>query len=96
MNKLNIGSLIKAEMKRQNMSVTKMAELLNVHRQTIYDMLNRPNIDVERLADVSNILHKDFLSMIGSEGNTLSFDWCEVTVSDESIVISKKESKKFA
>lgn len=90
MNKLNIGSLIKAEMKRQNMSATEMAKLLNVHRQTVYDMLARPNIDVERLKDVSNILHKDFLSLIGSDSQTHTLDWCEVTVTDTQIVITKK------
>ncbi len=64
MNKLHIGSLIKAEMQRQGMSVAEMAKKLNVQRQTVYDMLKRTNIDVERLKDVSEVLHKDFLQVI--------------------------------
>ncbi len=64
MNKLNFGALIKAEMQRQGMSVAEMAKKLNVQRQTVYDMLKRTNIDVERLKDVSEVLHKDFLQVI--------------------------------
>lgn len=90
MNKLNIGSLIKAEMKRQGMSASELAKVLNVHRQTVYDMLKRTNIDVERLKDVSTVLHKDFLSMVSSSENVKTTDWCEITVTDEKVIISRK------
>lgn len=82
MNKLHIGSLIKAEMKRQDMSVSELAKLLNVHRQTVYDMLKHTNIDVERLKDVSEVLHKDFLQVISQTQTTVSPDWCEVIVTE--------------
>lgn len=90
MNKLNIGPLIKAEMKRQGMSASELAKVLNVHRQTVYDMLKRTNIDVERLKDVSTVLHKDFLSMVSSSENVKTTDWCEITVTDEKVIISRK------
>ncbi len=90
MNKLHIGSLIKAEMKRQDMSASELAKLLNVHRQTVYDMLKRTNIDVERLKDVSEVLHKDFLQVISQTQTTVSPDWCEVMVTEDKIVITKK------
>ncbi|MCQ2960522.1 MAG: helix-turn-helix domain-containing protein [Bacteroidales bacterium] len=94
MNKLNIGSLIKAEMKRQNVSATKMAKLLHVHRQTVYDMLGRSNIDIERLHEVSCILHKDFFLMLANSVRTQASDWCELMVSENQIVITKKICKK--
>ena len=89
MNKLNIGALIKAEMQRQGMSVAEMAKKLNVQRQTVYDMLNRPNIDVERLKDISDVLHKDFMSVITSQ-NVQKPDWCEITILDNKILITKR------
>lgn len=89
MNKLNIGALIKAEMQRQGMSVAEMAKKLNVQRQTVYDMLNRPNIDVERLKDISDVLHKDFMSVIASQ-NVQKPDWCEITILDNKILITKR------
>ena len=89
MNKLNIGSLIKAEMQRQGMSVAEMAKKLNVQRQTVYDMLKRTNIDVERLKDISDVLHKDFLSAIGSH-IPQEPDWCDIIVTDKKIVITRK------
>ena len=89
MNKLNIGALIKAEMQRQGMSVAEMAKRLNVQRQTVYDMLKRTNIDVERLKDISDVLHKDFLSAVASQ-NSQELDWCEITISDNKILITKR------
>ena len=89
MNKLNIGALIKAEMQRQGMSVAEMAKRLNVQRQTVYDMLKRTNIDVERLKDISDVLHKDFLSALGSQSSQ-NPDWCEITVMDNKILITKR------
>ena len=89
MNKLNIGALIKAEMQRQGMSVAEMAKKLNVQRQTVYDMLKRTNIDVERLKDISDVLHKDFLSVIGSHVPS-EVDWCDIIVTDKKIVITRK------
>ena len=89
MNKLNIGALIKAEMQRQGMSVAEMAKKLNVQRQTVYDMLKRTNIDVERLKDISDVLHKDFLSAVGSQSPQKP-DWCDIIVTDTKIVITKK------
>ncbi len=89
MNKLNIGALIKVEMQRQGMSVAEMAKKLNVQRQTVYDMLNRPNIDVERLKDISDVLHKDFMSDIASQ-NVQKPDWCEITILDNKILITKR------
>ena len=61
MNKSHIGSLIKAEMKRQKMSASELAKKLNVQCQTVYDILQSANIDVEQLIDVSKVLDKDFL-----------------------------------
>ena len=89
MNKLNIGALIKAEMQRQGMSVAEMAKRLNVQRQTVYDMLKRTNIDVERLKDISDVLHKDFLSTVASQ-NARELDWCEITILDNKILITKR------
>ena len=89
MNKLNIGALIKAEMQRQGMSVAEMAKRLNVQRQTVYDMLKRTNIDVERLKDISDVLHKDFLSTVASQ-NAQELDWCEITILDNKILITKR------
>ena len=71
------------------MSVAEMAKKLNVQRQTVYDMLKRTNIDVERLKDISDVLHKDFLSVIGSHVPQ-EVDWCDIIVTDKKIVITRK------
>ncbi len=81
-------------MQRQNMSATKMAKLLHVHRQTVYDMLGRSNIDIERLREVSCILHTDFFSILADSVQTQAFDWCELMVTENQIVITKKIGKK--
>ena len=47
-------------MKQRKITVVELAAILNLHRQSVYDMLRRDNIDVKRLVHISQILQYDF------------------------------------
>lgn len=60
--RLHIGSLIKAELDRQERSVSWFARKLCCDRTNVYKLFRRPTIDTEQLLRVSQILHHDFFS----------------------------------
>lgn len=63
-DEIHIGTEIHKVMKQQKMSVVELATLLHLHRQSVYDMLSRDNIDVKRLAELSKILNYDFYNTL--------------------------------
>jgi len=56
-----IGRRIKAELERQERSVTWFAKKLACHRTNIYDIFARDNIDMTLLIRISRILNHNFL-----------------------------------
>jgi transcriptional regulator with XRE-family HTH domain len=57
---VHIGKEIRKVMKQRRITVVELAATLNLHRQSVYDMLRRDNIDVKRLVHISQILQYDF------------------------------------
>ena len=60
-NKVHIGNMIKAELKRQGRSMTWFAEAIHSDRSNTYKMLKRESIDLALLMYISELLHYDFL-----------------------------------
>ena len=56
-----IGQRIKAELERQERSVTWFAKKLTCCRTNIYDIFARDNIDMTLLIRISRILNHNFL-----------------------------------
>ena len=53
------------------MSVSEFARRLNCHRQNVYDIFKRQNIDLSLLQRISRVLEHDFVTeLYGSSNNT--------------------------
>lgn len=61
---IHIGKEIRKVMKQRRITVVEVAAMLNLHRQSVYDMLSRDNIDVKRLALISELLDYDFYNAL--------------------------------
>ena len=61
---VHIGKEIRKVMKQRRITVVEVAAMLNLHRQSVYDMLSRDNIDVKRLALISELLDYDFYNAL--------------------------------
>ncbi|MBO7125448.1 MAG: helix-turn-helix transcriptional regulator [Bacteroidales bacterium] len=61
---VHIGKEIRKVMKQRRVTVVEVATMLNLHRQSVYDMLSRDNIDVKRLALISDLLDYDFYNVL--------------------------------
>jgi len=57
----HIGHLIEQEVKRQGISATRFAEMINCARANVYNIFHRTNIDVGLLAIISKVLHRNFV-----------------------------------
>lgn len=61
--KFHIGSLIKAELERQERSVSWFARKLNCDRSNIYKIFKKSAIDTELLIRISSILKYNFFEL---------------------------------
>lgn len=59
---IHIGNAIKAELERQERSVTWFAKRLYCERTNVYSIFKRESIDTELLLRISIVLHKNFFS----------------------------------
>ncbi len=57
-----IGPLIKAELERQERSVSWFARKIGCDRSTVYRIFQRASIDTQMLTTISNVLHHDFFA----------------------------------
>lgn len=64
---INIGKLIRQEMKRQGMKPKELADLIYVTRTNIYSIFERTSIDTELLERISNALHTNFFAPMSEE-----------------------------
>jgi len=62
-NMVHIGEAIKAEMQRQERSITWLAKQLGVTRATCYRIFDSYSIDTQMLQQISILLHRDFFSI---------------------------------
>lgn len=59
---IHVGSLIRAELTRQNQSVTWLAEQLGIERTNCYRFLRAQSLHVDMLARISNAMQHDFFA----------------------------------
>jgi len=57
----HIGTIIKEEVRRQNLSVAYLAEEIHCERANVYNIFKRANIDIQLLAQISKILKRNFV-----------------------------------
>lgn len=60
MEPLDVIPLIKREMKRQHLTMVKMARKLEVQPPAIKGMLSRPTLQVQKLAELSELFNYNF------------------------------------
>lgn len=61
---IHIGHAIKAELQRQERTVSWFARQIPTVRPNVYDIFRRENIDVQLLIRISVVLNHDFLKDI--------------------------------
>ena len=59
---MNIGELIKTELRHQERSVSWLARKLCCNRTNVYSIFKRNDIDAELLLRISKILNYDFFT----------------------------------
>lgn len=75
--KVHAGEKVKEYFEASGLSVSEFARRLNCHRQNVYDIFKRQNIDLSLLQRISRVLEHDFVTeLYGSPNNakiTLKF-----------------------
>lgn len=59
-DKIHMGELVKRKAEELNLGASYLAERLNYHRQNVYDLYRRKNIDGPILVKISKALGYDF------------------------------------
>ena len=60
---VNIGEIIKEELRKQERSVAWFARKLYCDRSNVYDIFRRKSIDTDLLLRISIILNRDFFKL---------------------------------
>ena len=69
--KVHAGEKVKEYFEASGLSVSEFARRLNCHRQNVYDIFKRQNIDLSLLQRISRVLEHDFVSeLYGSPNST--------------------------
>lgn len=56
------GEKVKEYLKASGMSVSEFAKRLNCHRQNVYDIFKRQDVDLQMLQRISKVLDHDFVT----------------------------------
>ena len=64
---INIGENIKEELNRQERTISWLARKLNRTRTYVYRMLKKNSIDTSVLAQISQLLGRDFFQELSQE-----------------------------
>ncbi len=67
MNPIHVGSLIRAELSRQNHTVTWLSDQLNIRRPNCYRILQAQSLHTSILERVSIVMHHDFFADFSRE-----------------------------
>lgn len=62
MSKIHIGEIIKVKFEASGLSVSEFAKRINCERTNVYNIFTRPNIDVELLISISEVLEYNFFN----------------------------------
>ena len=60
--KIHAGKKVKEHFAASGLSVSEFARRLNCHRQNVYDIFKRQNIDLSLLQRISKVLEHDFVT----------------------------------
>ena len=60
--KIHAGETVKTYFEETGMTVSEFARRLNCHRQNVYDIFKRQNIDLSLLQRISKVLEHDFVT----------------------------------
>lgn len=64
---VNIGQSIKDELRKQERTISWLAQKLNCHRSVVYRILSKNSIDTAMLKSISIILRHDFFKEYSEE-----------------------------
>ena len=67
--KIDVNSMINAQMRRKNISASDLGRKINVSRTTAYSLSQRESIPVNRLIDLSKALNYNFFTEIANQLN---------------------------
>ena len=67
---IDIGKLIRDEVKRQKLTITKFAKLINTTRANAYGIFNRPDMNTKQLIQISKALHRNFVEEVATQTKT--------------------------
>ncbi len=59
---IHVGSLVRAELSRQQISVSWLAEQLGIQRPNCYRILNAQSIHTDQLVRISIVMQHDFFA----------------------------------
>lgn len=57
---IDIGTLIKEEIEKQDRTISWLARKLNRNRAAVYRLLRKNSIDTQTLSEISRLLRRDF------------------------------------
>lgn len=69
---MTIGELIKYEVLKQQLSIVKFADLIHCKRNNVYNIFNRPSIDILLLKRISKVLNRNFFKDIAEDINLIN------------------------
>lgn len=64
---IEIGKLIQEEVKRQGLTITQFAKLINTSRSNAHDIFGRPDMSTEQLIQISKALHRNFVDEVAKD-----------------------------
>lgn len=70
--KMTIGELIKYEVLKQQISITQFAKLIHCKRNNVYNIFERPSIDILLLKRISKVLNRNFFKDIAEDINLIN------------------------
>lgn len=74
----SLGELIEKEVRKQQIPITKFADMIHCQRNNVYDIFKRNSIDVRQLARISEVLNHNFLNDIAKDMSILNLNDPEI------------------
>lgn len=65
--KKSLGQEVYKELIRQNMSISKFADLIGCSRPNVYSILSRESVDTQLLNRISRALHVNFFKLLSDQ-----------------------------
>lgn len=79
MKNKSLGELIEIEVRRQQIPITKFADMIHCQRNNVYKIFERPSLQVDQLGLISKVLNRNFFEELARDPSLIDFD------SDEAI-----------